>query len=249
MDPAEPARAASVSYNPIVRHFVVVRPVAGLAVTVLTLLFPAPARAQEARGYLGGGLAIWPWQPESNSSGASLSFGNTTDDAWVPAAQVEAGAFLGRHFGVGVEAAWPARRDVEQTYSYGFGQRYIAAIRYREAPLFGVIRVHPTGRPTGVSFVAGAGAVRQDGIERRRPAIGFTGTYGPFGPEVQATRWTWGATAGVDAAIPLGPRVSLVPQARAVFVERGETFEATEFADLGLPALSYRLALTLRATF
>ena len=124
-----------------------------------------------------------------------------------------------------------------------------AEIRYREAPVFGVIRLHPTGRPTGVSLVAGAGAVRQDGVKRRRPAIGFTGTYGPFGPEVNTTRWTWAATAGVDAALPLGPRVSLVPQARALFVERGETYEAAEFADLGLPAFSYRLALTLRTHF
>jgi hypothetical protein len=239
-----------VFYDSGVRRSPDVRPLTGLAVLVVTLLaFPAPGRAQEARGYLGGGLGVWPWQPESISSGASLSFGNTSDDAWAPAAQVEAGAFLGRYFGVGVEAAWPARRDVEQTYSYSFGQPYLAEIRYREAPLFGVIRVHPTGRPPGLSLVAGAGAVRQDGIERRRPAIGFTGTYGPFGPEVQSTRWTWGVTAGIDAAIPLGPRLSVVPQARAVYVERGETFEATEFADLGFPAISYRVAITLRALF
>lgn len=226
------------------------RSVAGLTVLVLTVLvFPAPVRAQQARGYVGGGLAIWPWQAKSISSGASLSFGNTTEDDWVPAAQVEAGAFLGRYLGVGVEAAWPARSDVEQSYGYSISFAYLAEIRYREAPVFGVIRVHPTGRPAGVSLVAGAGAVRQDGIERRRPAIGFTGTYGPFGPEVHATRWTWGAIGGVDAAIPLGPRVSLVPQARVIFVERGETYEATEFADLGLPAISYRVALTLRATF
>lgn len=222
---------------------------AGLAVLVLTLVCPALARAQPARGYVGGGLALWPWQPQSISSGASLSFGNTTEDAWVPAAQVEAGAFLGRYLGVGVEAAWPARRDVEQSYSYSISFAYLAEIRYREAPLFGVIRVHPTGRPTGVSLVAGAGAVRQDGIERRRSALGFTGAYGPFGPDVHATRWTWGAIAGIDAALPLGPRVSLVPQARVIFVERGETYEATEFADLGLPAFSYRVAVTLRASF
>ena len=114
-----------------------------------------------------------------------------------------------------------------------------------------MLRLHPTGRPAGLSVVAGAGVVHQDGIERRAPAIGigFAGPYGPFGPEVQTSRWTWGATAGVDLALPLGARVSLVPQVRAVFVERGETFEADEFADLGLPAFSYRLALTLRAHF
>ncbi len=227
------------------------RPAAALAVVVGTLVAAAgEAVAQDARGYIGGGAGIAPWRPESISSGASLSFGNTSDDDWAPAIQVEAGGFPSRHVGLGLEFAWPARRDVDQVYGYA-SLGYFAQVRYREAPLFAVLRLHPTGRPAGLSVVAGAGVVHQDGVERRAPAtgIGFSGTYGPFGPEVQTSRWTWGATAGVDWALPLGAHVSLVPQIRALFVERGETHEADEFADLGLPTFSYRLALTLRAHF
>jgi hypothetical protein len=225
-----------------------VGPVIALTVVAAGLVIPPAAAAQDARGYVGGGAAITPWSPESNSSGASLSFDNTSDDNWAPAVQLEAGVFVSRHVGLGLEFALPARRAVDQTYGYAL-LGYRAEIRYREAPLFAVLRLHPTGRPPGLSFVAGAGMVHQDGFERRASRIGLTTAYGPFGPETRTSRRTWGATAGLDAVLPLGSRVRLVPQIRAVYVERGETFEADEFADLGVRAVSYRLALTLRAHF
>jgi len=97
------------------RVSLVVPPVAAVAVIAAGLVSPSAAAAQDARGYVGGGAAIAPWSPESNSSGASLSFDNTSDDNWAPAVQLEAGAFVSRHVGLGLEFALPARRTIDVT--------------------------------------------------------------------------------------------------------------------------------------
>lgn len=193
---------------------------------------------------MGTGVTLSPWSPRSISSGASLSFANESEEAWAPGLQFEAAVFLGGSVAVGAEFAWPLRRTIQQGYSY-FGFGYQAEIRYRELPMFATMRVQPGGRASPLALVVGGGPVRQDGFERQAPAL-RGGGYAPFGPEAQTIRWTWGGMAGVDWSVPVGRRLSLVPQLRAVVVERGDTAEADAFADLGFPPVTLRAAVTLR---
>ena len=230
------------------------RPVRGLAVSAILLtamlVGPAGAAAQDSNGYVGGGVFFGPWQPDDVTGSPSLSYGNTAGDAsTVIGAAVEAGVALGRNFGLGVEVGFPARRDIFQEHFYF--NPFKRESRYRDTTLFGVARVRVGGPAVSAELVAGGGLVHQSSLERTALGrFGTTGyTFGPFGDELDVTRWTWGATGGLDLPVRVGSRLSLVPQLRVLVIDRGDITGALPFPTFGLPKVTYRGGLALRATF
>ena len=66
---------------------------------------------------------------------------------------------------------------------------------------------------------------------------------------MEVTRWAWGATGGVGLPLRVGSHVSVVPQLRVLVIDRGDIAQVLSFPTFGLPEVTSRVGLTLRATF
>lgn len=208
-----------------------------------------PAQAQ-TRGFVGGGAFVSPWRPADVPGSPSLSYENESPDPFVLGVAAEAGVGLGPRLQLAVEVGLPARGEIAQTHFYF--NPFKKDIRFRETTVFGVARIGlAPGTAVGVDVVGGGGLVRQSSLERvAEGRFGTSGySFGTFGPEHEVTRLTWGAVGGLDVPIGLGPRASLVPQARVFYVDRGDIAELPGFPAFGLPDVTIRVGLNLRLHF
>jgi hypothetical protein len=174
--------------------------------------------------------------PTSDLSGSSAGF------------TVETGAFMGRTFGLGFEASVPARFDAVQRTGLIGGRYQLEASSHRDIVLSALLRFSvPLSERSRLGVVAGSSYIYEDTLRRTAVATEILGgTFGPFGPETQVTRWTGGATAGMDIDVKFGSHIDLVPQVRAYWVDRADVARTIV---LGLGPLIVRPALGLRFIF
>lgn len=225
------------------------RPSPVVTVALALLLTGASAFAQTA-GIVGGAVFVSPWRPGNVEGSASLSYENDSPDSVVFGVAADAGVQLGPRLQLAVEAAIPARGEIAQTHFYF--NPFTKDIRFRETTVFGLARVAltPAGA-VGVELVAGGGLVRQSSVERVADGrFGSTGyTFGGFGAEQEVTRTTWGVAGGLDLPFAVGARASIVPQARVIYVDRGDITQLPGFPALGLPDVTIRIGAGLRLRF
>ncbi|MGE0362426.1 MAG: hypothetical protein AB7H93_15660 [Vicinamibacterales bacterium] len=217
---------------------------------VLAILSVSPASAQDLSGYLTASLFVSPWSPQDVSGSPSLSYDNEgRTNRFLPGATIEAGVHLGPRIGVGVEVALAPRRAIDQTHFYF--NPFMKEARYRDTTIFVVARLRVGSDRAGVDLVGGGGLVRQSSLERTAPGrFGVDGyTFGALGPEVEVSRWGRGGMGGIDFSTQVSPRVSIGPQFRVVYADRGDIATVPEFQSFGIPKVTYRIGLAIRAQF
>ena len=208
--------------------------------------------AQEARAYVGGAL-MFSTQPASSPENApdmpKPGVGGTA-----PGIAATIGGFLSPRISVAFEFSLPDRFDTVQTLHYF----QVAQIedRHRDLILSGLLHVHGTSaRRIRPELVVGLSYVSESTLQRTAYQIGspatITDIYGPYGPEMQITRTTWGVTGGVDIGVALNRHVSIVPQVRLHGIRRADFSSSsdTNSAFLALGPFAIRAAVGLRATF
>jgi hypothetical protein len=213
------------------------------------------ASAQDTHPYASGAIEMSTWGVHSFMGAPSISYQNTSDDTKVVGIVGEGGMFLSRYVAVGAEIDIPFRRN-GVTNGHGYFDPYNRLSRYQEWSVFGIVHGYvPAGRRVRAGILAGGGIVFASSLDRISscnfdPGIPCT----PFGPEQEATRSAFGATIGSDLVIQATRRLSIVPQFRVVWVDRGEdpaSANATDrpFVILGIDRVSYRAGIGLRVTF
>ncbi|MGD9903132.1 MAG: hypothetical protein AB7U83_06650 [Vicinamibacterales bacterium] len=218
-----------------------------LALAVLTVA--RPADAQNVSAYVAGSLFLSPWSPREVSGSPSLSYDNAgRGDRFLPGGTVEVGLSLQRRFDLGVEVALAPRRTIDQAHFYF--NPFEKDARYRDTTIFATARARAGRASAAVALVAGAGLVHQSALERTAPGrFGVTGyTFGPFGPDVAVSRWGRGAMAGIDVSTRVSPRVSIGPQFRLLYTDRGDIAAIPDFRSFGIPKVTYRIGLMIRSS-
>jgi hypothetical protein len=162
------------------------------------------------------------------------------------------GVFLTPRVSLSAELSLPARFDTVQELDYTFSARYDN--RHRDVIVSGLFHYHEhSWRSLRPEFIAGISYVREDTRQRTADQLGPpfppSGVFGSYGPAIAIVRETFGATAGADLAIPLGTRISVVPQARVYWIAREDRTSGSLNSTLYLSPIVYRLAIGLRATF
>lgn len=214
------------------------------------------AGAQDSRIYVGGAIELATFGVHSfDAGGPGSTYVNTADDSTLVGVIVEGGGFVSRHVAVGAEVHIPVgRADVTNTHDYF--NPYIRRSRYQELSVFGTFHGYvPSSGRVRAGMLAGAGIVFVNSLDRTSTCnFDFNIPCGPFGPEQEATRPVLGATVGGDVVIRTTDRLSIVPQFRVVWVNRGQDVNAGSPADqpfviLGIDRVSYRGGIGLRVTF
>jgi hypothetical protein len=149
---------------------------------------------------------------------------------------------------IAFEFGVPARFTAVQEIRDRFGRSVRIENRHRDIVLSGLLHVRtPHAGRAQFALVGGAGLVREDTLQREAERLLFSVTgsdFGPYGAEIQLTRWTFGIVAGGDVAIDVNRRVSIVPQIRVPFVFR-DALNGSQ----GLSSAAIRAAVSVRARF
>jgi hypothetical protein len=230
-----------------------VAPRATAAIVFLGLLTCAlSANAQEARGYVGGGLMVLPWGgAHSLNGGASTTYSNTGPEAVNVGVLGEVAWFLDPTLAVAVEAALPFQRN-PVTQGYGYFSPYRLVGRYREQTFSFVLRAQ-TPQPSRVRAAALGGISIIHGSLRLRTSTGRfdqPGVFPPLGDERTLSKTGHGATFGAELAVAITTHVHIVPQFRVVVIDRGSVTTSNKlFATFGFDKVVYRVGTSVRATF
>ncbi len=225
---------------------------------VLLTLGAAVARAQDARGYVGG-AGVFSTIQNSHPPGTSPSLPNAGVEGSAFGAAVESGWFIAPVASISAEASLPARFTSVQATNYFTSYR--VENRYRDFIVSPLLRVHTRrSRPVRFEAAAGPSLIQESSIQRRADEIGRRldlnpPTFGPYGAEKEITHWRFGVTMGAGLAIAVSSRVSVLPEMRVHWIRRSASTynSATDSFDdlwyLGLSPWVYRPAIGVRALF
>ncbi len=226
--------------------------------TLFLLTFGAAvARAQDARGWVGG-AGLFSIQ-SSHRPGLSPSLPRTGVDGSSFGAVAELGWFVTPAVSIGVEISLPGRFTSVQETNYF--RSFRMENRYRDLVVSALVRAHaPRVGPFRFEVAAGPSIVQESSIQRRADETGpifgnLPANFGPYGPESELTHKRFGVTMGTGLAIAVSPRVSIVPEMRVHWIPRAkdgydsstDSFDDTWY--LGLSPWVYRPAISVRATF
>ena len=163
----------------------------------------------------------------------------------------EVGWLLRPNIAIGGQVDLPFRRTtITQSYDYNLEHPSVGRVRFREWNAFAVVRGYvPIARRVRVGGLAGVGMVAESAL--------YQLTSCPFGPldacsaflaETESTRLATGLTVGGDIVREATPRISVVPQFRVVWVDRGKIWASrdTSVISLGLNQVSYRAGIGVR---
>ena len=220
---------------------------------VVLLLLPRQGLGQDGvRGYAGGAFTILPTGPHAVSgSSPSTTYDTTSPDSTTRGLTVELGGTSRRQVSLGVEIGVPFERSLTQTF--GYFTPFIKVSHYRDLTFFGVAsrELPATGR-IHLGLTAGAGLVQQRSRERISFGQFNSTNFGPFGDEQLVSRWTWGATGGADLSVQAARHVTIVPQVRVLFIDRGRMNAEVAGVDVfgfGLDSFGYRFGVGIRGQF
>jgi hypothetical protein len=211
------------------------------------------ANGQVVHPYVSGAIETSSTGVHSISSGASLTFDNTSDDNRGLGVVGEAGWFLRPNIAIGGQVDLPiGRTAIIQSHDYM--NPYNRRSRFREWTAFGVVRAYvPRGRRVRLGGLAGAGVVSESSLDQISTCqLAPPYTCSVFGAESESTRLATGLTVGGDLVWEAIPRISVLPQFRLVWVDRGKifgpnnSFDDTNLISLGLNQVSYRASIGIR---
>jgi hypothetical protein len=156
-------------------------------------------------------------------------------------------------FSLSFEFSLPARFESVQATDYYFVSR--TDNRHRELVFSGLFHVHaPPSGPLHMGLVAGPSFVQEDTLQSTTvpvlvPCCQIPTNLGPFGPETQLTRWTFGLTFGADIGIQVSRLVQIVPQIRLHWADRADFSGDASSAFLNLSPWLIRPAVGVRVGF
>jgi hypothetical protein len=214
------------------------------------------ASAQDSRPYIGGAVELPTFGVHSfETGGPGSSYFNTTDDPILVGVVVEGGGFVNRHVAVGGEIHIPVGR-ADVTNTHGYFNPYIRLSQYQELSVLGILHGYvPSSGRVRAGLVAGAGIVFANSLDQTS-TCNFDPTIpcNSFSPEQEQSRHFLGAIVGGDVAIRATARLSVVPQFRVCWVNRGQDVNSGSATDrpfviLGIDRVSYRGGIGLRMTF
>jgi hypothetical protein len=214
------------------------------------------AGAQDSSLYVGGALELSTFGVHSfETGGPGSTYVNTTDEPVVVGVVVEGGGFVSRHVAVGAEIHVPVGRTAV-TNTHGYFNPYIRLSQFRELSVLGIVHGYlPSSGRVRAGALAGAGIVFANSLDRTS-TCNFDPNMpcSPFNAEQEETRPLLGATVGGDVTIRAADRLSIVPQFRVFWVNRGQDVNAGSAADhtfviLGIDRVSYRAGIGLRVRF
>ena len=220
-----------------------------LGVVALGMLFAVvgEADAQENRWYAGG-AGLW-----STQDGAITRVGSGVVKPGIGGAAFgasgEFGGFLTPVVSLAFEVSVPARFEATQAVSIPTIQ---IDNHHRDLVFSGLLHLHvPSRGPIRLALVGGPSVVQEDTLQRSASAPFGTTNFGPYSPDTQFTRWTWGLTVGGDLAIQVNRRVQIVPQIRFHWIHRADLSSQTDSqsALLSLGSLVTRPAVGVRLRF
>jgi hypothetical protein len=214
-----------------------------LLLLLVSLFAAASATAQDGRVFAGVG-GLWSNQPSGTpcqgSSCARPAVGGTSLGI-----VGEFGVVLIPGLDVALEASLPLTRfeGVQITAIPGIQRDS----RHRDAIVSGLLHIEvPQSGPVRAGFVGGLSAVQEDTLQREASGSFGSTNFGPYGPEMTSTRWTFGLTAGGDVAVAVAQHVVIVPQIRVHWVDRASPGDAAFMLALGSvvvrPAVGVRVA-------
>jgi hypothetical protein len=98
-----------------------------------------------------------------------------------------------------------------------------------------------------VGVLAGVGLVAESSLEQLSTCLSGAAC-SPFGTEEESGRFATGLTFGGDLVWEATRHMSVLPQFRVVWVDRGQIFAArdTSVISLGLNQVSYRASIGIR---
>ena len=120
--------------------------------------------------------------------------------------------------------------------------------RHRDIVLSGLFHVLTSGSErVRFAIVGGPSLVREDTLVREsvRPFFPLGSTFSSFITAPKRTRWTFGTSGGVDLAVAVNRRVSVVPQMRVHFISRVNPTSQ----DTGLNSFVLRPGVNVRVGF
>ena len=214
------------------------------------------ASAQDSHPYIGGALELTTFGVHSfETGGPGSTYVNTTDDPTVVGVIIEGGGVVSRTVAVGAEMHIPFGRT-GVTNTHGYFNPYIRLSQYRELSLLGIVHGYvPSSGRVRVGMLAGAGIVFANSLDQTStcnfdPSIPCSA----FSPAQEATRPFLGATVGGDVAIQTTHHLSIVPQFRVFWVNRGQdvnsgSTEDHPFVILGIDRVSYRGGIGVRVAY
>lgn len=215
-----------------------------------------PASGQVVHPYVSGAIEASSAGVHSLNSGASLTFDNTSDDNMVLGVVGEAGWFIRPNIAFGGQVDLPfGRTAITQHHDYVDPSNRRS--RFREWNAFGVLRGYlPLQRRVRVGGVAGLGLVAESSLEQISTCqLAPPYVCSAFGAEKESTRFATGLTVGGDLAWEATPHLSVLPQFRLVWVDRGNPVASNNSSEdsilisLGLNQVSYRASIGLRVGF
>jgi hypothetical protein len=154
-------------------------------------------------------------------------------------------------FSLSFEFSLPARFDSVQATDYD--TIYLTDNRHRDFVFSGLFHVHaPPIGPIHVALVVGPSIIQEDTLQSTTvpvPCCQIPTNLGPFGPETQLTRWTFGLTFGADIGIQVSRLVQIVPQIRLHWADRADFSGDASSAFLNLSPWLIRPAVGVRVGF
>ena len=154
-------------------------------------------------------------------------------------------------FSLSFEFSLPARFDSVQATDYD--TVYLTDNRHRELVFSGLFHAHaPQIGPVHMALVGGPSIIQEDTLQSTTvpvPCCQIPTNLGPFGPETQLTRWTFGLTFGADIGIQVSRRIQIVPQIRLHWVNRADFSGDATSAFLNLSPWLIRPAVGVRVGF
>jgi hypothetical protein len=127
--------------------------------------------------------------------------------------------------------------------------------RHRDSIYSGLVQFKlPPRGALRASIAIGPSVIREDTLQETAYQVGPFGTvpvvFGPYGAQTSLTRWTVGATGGVDLGLQISGHMQIVPQVRVHVIERDTDFEnGGSSTILGLSHVVFRPGVGLRATW
>jgi hypothetical protein len=215
-------------------------------VTILSfaVIGPAAAWAQDSTFASGGLLFSSQGAGDETCESSGCARPPISGSSWGITAEV--GHFVAQNVSVAFAVDVPSRFESFQTTA-------IPNVRsdnlHRETSLSGLLGVH-TPRFGAVRLaVIGGGGLLQESTDYREAVAPFqSSAYGPYGPTISVSRWTFEVIAGGDAEFIVAPHVSIVPRLTVHLVDR----EAPGDGRSGLFRLGtvvWRTAFSVRARF
>ena len=151
---------------------------------------------------------------------------------------------------IGVEWSEPVRFDAVQTTG-GLGRSKIDN-EHRDRIVSVLVHLHPKERSARVRVEAvfGPSFVWEGTIQQRADGTPLSNApFGPFFPEPDIDRMTFGLTGGADVDIDVARHVSIVPQMRVSWIFRDSLPNESASVLLGLDSWVFRPAIGLRFAF